>query len=314
MVAATAACTLLYLANFHPQHLPFAFRLPAIFGETPPLRNTYGGTLLGLIFGSVAFLIFLFASALGIRKKRRLWKIGNVRFWLRAHIWLTVLTIPLVLFHCGFKLGGPLTSWLFILYSFVMVSGFVGIALQQFMPRLMKERLAREVIFEQIPHIRGKLFEAALELLRDVRAASKAEPERVEVGAAKSSLAATGTAVVEEVVLEEDPSINVIGDFLEHECLPYLRSTRSGKFQLADPKKATDLFRLLRVSVTSKWQPRVDEMEVWCEDRRLMDLQLRMHHWLHGWLFIHIPTSFALLIGTAWHAWVAVRYLVILPS
>ena len=55
-----------------------------LLGEAPPLRNTYGGTPLGLIFGSVAFLIFLFASALGIRKKQRTWPIGSVQFWLKA--------------------------------------------------------------------------------------------------------------------------------------------------------------------------------------------------------------------------------------
>ena len=33
------------------------------------------------------------------------------------------LTIPLVLFHCGFRLGGLHTSILFWLYAVVMVSG-----------------------------------------------------------------------------------------------------------------------------------------------------------------------------------------------
>ena len=42
-----------------------------------------------------------------------------------------------------------------------------------------------------------------------------------------------------------------------------------------------------------------------------MDLQLRLHHWMHGWLLIHVPTSFALLVVTAWHAWIAVSYLIV---
>ncbi|MDB6151741.1 MAG: hypothetical protein JWL90_194 [Chthoniobacteraceae bacterium] len=300
------------MANFYPQSLPFKFQLPAIFGEVPPARRTFGGTPLGLVFGTIAFLIFLFASALGIRKKKRSWKIGNVQLWLKAHIWLTVLTIPLVLYHCGFHLGGMHSSVLFILYSFVMGSGFFGLALQQFMPRLMKERLAREVVFEQIPFVRARIFESALELLRDVRAASRSELEKpLLAGAALAHPGAEPQGAV--VVLDEDPSIVMLTDFLDRECLPYLRSANGKGSQLADQKKATDSFRLLRLSVTERWQSQVNDMEVWCEDRRLMDLQLTMHHWLHGWLFIHVPTSFALLIYTAWHAWVAVRYLVILP-
>ncbi|HYR57994.1 MAG TPA: hypothetical protein VEO95_05175, partial [Chthoniobacteraceae bacterium] len=125
----TAAAALLYVANFHPQRLPLPIRLPAFFGEVPPARHTHGGTPLGLIFGSAAFAIFVLAAMLGIRKKQRTWPIGNVRLWLAAHIWLSTLTIPLILFHCGFRFGGPHTTWLMTLYFAVMGSGFFGLAL-----------------------------------------------------------------------------------------------------------------------------------------------------------------------------------------
>ena len=88
MALASAVCGVLFVANFFPHRLPFAFALPAFLGPSPPLRHTYGGTPLGLIFGAVAFLIFLFAAALGIRKKKRTWPIGNVQWWLKAHLWL----------------------------------------------------------------------------------------------------------------------------------------------------------------------------------------------------------------------------------
>ena len=42
----------------------------------------------------------------------------------------------------------------------------------------------------------------------------------------------------------------------------------------------------------------------WCDERRMLDLQMRLHHWLHGWLFIHVPFSFLLLMLTIWHAYV----------
>src|SRR6266478_5926528 len=87
-LAATAVATGLYLANFHPATVPF--KLPAVFGPVPPVRNTIGGTPLGLLFGIISYGIFLFAAALGIRKKRRTWPIGHVQHWLRAHIWLTI--------------------------------------------------------------------------------------------------------------------------------------------------------------------------------------------------------------------------------
>jgi hypothetical protein len=312
VVIATAGATVLFLANFYPEQLPFAVRLPTVFGDIPPKRHTFGGTPLGVVFGSLAFLIFLFAAALGIRKKRRLWRIGSAQFWLKAHIWLTVLTIPLVLYHCGFHLGGPHTTWLMFLYGVVMGSGIFGLVLQQFMPKLMKERLPREVVFEQIPHIRGLILDAAKAFREELAEASKTAappaaplPEAGGVPESRPTSAATAS--------KEDPSLQILTEFMDSECLPYLQRRRGTGMRLGDQRMAQNIFRLLRLNVTEKWSPRVEELFRWCEDRRLMDLQVRLHHWLHGWLLVHVPTSFVLLIYTAWHAWVAVRYLVVVP-
>lgn len=292
-LAATALAALLYAANFHPHRLPFHLPLPGFLGEAPPAREARGSTPLGLIFGTLAFAIFLFASALGIRKKQRLWPIGHVRFWMKAHIWLTVLTVPLVLFHCGFHVGGRHAQWLMVLYVVVMVSGFVGLVLQQFMPALMKDRLPREVVFEQIPRLRGQLFAAASEIRESLRAREPRAPSEAHA-----------------VAVAEDPSVRVLAQFLDDDCLPYLAARRGGRMRLGEAGTAAGIFRSTRVSVAAEWRPKVDALEQWCSERRWMDVQTRFQHWLHGWLLVHVPASFALLIFTAWHAWAALRYLV----
>ena len=161
---ATAVAAALYIANFYPEWLPEDRRLPPFFGETPPSHQTIGGTPLGLIFGAISFAIFIFAALLGLRKKIPLWRIGTVERWLRAHIWLTLLTIPLVLLHCGFHFGGPMTTLLIVLYAIVVASGIYGLALQHQMPRLMKDRLPAETVFERIPFIREQLAAAAVKM------------------------------------------------------------------------------------------------------------------------------------------------------
>ncbi len=288
----TAVCGFLFVANFLPHRLPFAFSLPAFLGPVPPLRRTFGGTPLGLIFGSAAFLIFLFAAALGIRKKKRTWPIGNVQWWLKAHIWLTVLTLPLVLFHCGFHLGGWHTGGLMLLYTIVMVSGVVGIVLQQFVPGLMRERLAREVVFEEIPHLRGLLLQAAAELREDL----------------KDSQPATGAATSADA---DQQSLPAITRFLDQECIPYLSAKNGSHLPLGHERAAAAAFSSLRLNTDPKWKPRIDLIQKWCDERRMMDLQTRLHHLLHGWLIVHVPSSIALLIGTAWHALAAVSFVAV---
>ena len=134
---------------------------------------------------------FCFRRAAQSSKKIPLWRVGTMQRWLRAHIWLTFLTIPLIILHSGFRLGGPMTTLLMVLYAIVMGSGIYGLVLQHLMPRLMKERLPAETVFEQIPHIRSQLCVAA-EKMRD--SLKPAPPKKPDAGAPAASPAKTVTA------------------------------------------------------------------------------------------------------------------------
>src|SRR5438552_11673809 len=166
VVLATIAASWIYFGNFHPRRLPAGFGLPPWLVQKPSEHRSVGGTPLGLTYGAIAFAIFIFATLFSVRKRVVLWRLGTLQRWMRSHIWLTLLTIPLVVFHSGFRLGGPMTTLLIALYVIVMVSGIYGLALQHQMPRIMMERLPAESVYEQIPHIRAQLS-AAAQKLRD---------------------------------------------------------------------------------------------------------------------------------------------------
>ena len=302
VLGAGAVAGLLYLANFHPDLLPFHLPLPAFLGPTPPLRGTIGGSPLGLIYGILALLIFIFAALLGARRTKPAWRIGRVQVWLKAHIWLTLLTVPLIALHCGFSAGGPMTQLLLALYAVVMVSGFYGLALQQFLPRMMKEQIPLETIFEQIPHILKTLHAAAQKLRQTVVAPPAAAP-------AATDPSAPTVAPVPAEPAKVDPSTDILKQFLDQEALPYLAAKRGDKLRLGSQRVADDYFRALKVSITAQWHADVERLQNWCDERRQLDLQTRYQHWLHGWLFVHAPISFVLLALTAWHVVVTVwRY------
>ena len=297
---ATLGAVLLYLARFHPASLPFAFELPSILKDAGAPKNTYGGTRIGLLFGTLAFLIFLFSAALGVRQKKRLWRIGRVELWLKAHVWLTIFTLPLVIMHSGVSMGSPHTSLIMWLYFIVMGTGFFGIAMQQFIPSLLKERLPREVVFEQIPHIRKRAIDAAETLLKDC------SPAEAKPDAKPDPKAVPPTA-------EDAESCEAICEFLKSDALPYLRLRRGDKHRLGSQRAGDEAFRLLKLGVALKWLPRVEELQACCDERRRTDLQAKLQHWLHGWLLIHVPISLLLIILTLWHAVVAVRLFVVNP-
>lgn len=341
VLLATGVAALLYVANFHPQRVPPQFRY---FGETPPEHATIGGTPLGLVFGTVSLAIFVFAALLGVRKKLPIFRIGHVKRWLRAHIWLTLLTIPLILLHSGFHLGGPMTTLLMALYAIVMVSGIYGLILQHKLPTWMKEELPAEIIYEQIPNIRAQLCTAA-ERLRDAytREREARVSERPLPSAARTALATAvipdvsehavlktpsaiekpmgggtirGTSVSVAAITDSDerePEQEIVTDpeseatlasFLDRQLIPYLQARRGEKFRLGNPRYADETFRHLKLRVAGSYRARVEEMQGWSDERRLLDAQTRFQHWLHGWLLVHVPLSFLLLLLTVWHAFV----------
>src|SRR5690348_81648 len=87
-VAATLVMGVIYTEVFHRGALPDYIPVPKSWGSMPPGRRSIGATPLGIFYGTAAFLIFIFAALLGARKKKRHWRIGSARAWMRAHIWL----------------------------------------------------------------------------------------------------------------------------------------------------------------------------------------------------------------------------------
>jgi hypothetical protein len=191
----------------------------------------------------------------------------------------------------------------------VMVSGFLGLALQQFMPRLMTQRLPREVVYEQIPYVREMLVEAADELWKELAPTARKPVAITGAGLVPVGAGARPSPALGALPQEEDGGTHAMAEFLHDDCLPYLRARSGTGHRLGNQKAADDLFRLLRLNVTERWREKVDLMQQWCEDRRALDAQTRLHHWLHGWLLIHVPISFALLVITFWHAYVTVIFL-----
>src|SRR2546427_3428336 len=121
------------------------------------LNGPSGGSWPGLAFGVVGFALMIYAGALGARRKVPTWRVGRATTWMKGHLWLGLLSYVLILYHAGFAWGGTLTLVLMALFTIVIASGIYGVLLQQFMPRLMTERLPLETVYEQIDVIVAQL-------------------------------------------------------------------------------------------------------------------------------------------------------------
>src|SRR5665213_3553651 len=116
-----------------------------------------GNSMPGLIYGVLGYGAMLFAGLMGARKKVPLWRIGRARVWMRGHLWLGALSLPLILFHAAFHAAGQLTLVMMILLIVVVLSGVTGAAIRHYLPKRILSEVPLETIFEQIPAVREHL-------------------------------------------------------------------------------------------------------------------------------------------------------------
>ncbi|HEY2881694.1 MAG TPA: hypothetical protein VGJ15_04660 [Pirellulales bacterium] len=287
-----------------------------------------GASAQGLVFGIGGAIIMLFEFLLWPRKHFRVLRIGMVKVWMRAHIWLGLLTVPLILLHSGFTWGGQLSTLLALVFIVVIASGIYGLWMQQWLPKLMLNELPAETIVSQVDHVARNLCEDAEQLVAATcgleadeitqwrgaePAALVGEPEMaagpryVTIGALRQVGNVQGR-VLQTQVVEAVPGSEPLAQSFKKDIGPFIWSGGHNGTMLADPGKASNYFRQLRTALDPRAHTAVDVLESYCDQRRQFDRQIRLHRWLHGWLLIHLPLSIVLMVLMFIHAYVALKY------
>ncbi len=269
-----------------------------------------GGTVAGLTYGSIASAFMLFAGLLGARKKVPIWRVGRAQAWMRGHLWLGLLSFPLIFLHSGFRFGTGLTRGLMWLFVVVFVSGIFGAILQHFMPRLETQGVPLETIYEQIGRVRSQLVAEAQTIIDDASAAlAGSVSQATEEQRAESASAGTkgGLTVASGLQVDESASAE-LQEFFRREMEPYIAQGGSRGMALADRNNSKGMFQQLRLLLPPKLHSSVDDLENICEEKRELDQQTLYHRILHTWLLVHIPASYAILLLGAVHAVMALRY------
>jgi len=293
-------------------HRPWALRTGALLALAVLAYVPYavlsrngppGGSALGLIYGIAGYGLMIFAALLSLRKKFSIWRIGRAQTWMRGHLWLGLLSYPLIFFHAGFSWGHGLARLIMLILSIVIVSGLLGAALQHYMPRIMTDRVPLETIYNQIGRVQEQLLAEADDLM------SSLSPEKNEYGliVPASDQAATMTTT-STVVRVSQQSAQKLSAMYHQAVRPYLAHPGSYRQSMADRRVSKAMFAQLRtVTPDSIWAV-IDDLENICEEKRDLDRQSRLQRVLQGWLLAHIPLSYLLLALSAIHAIMALRY------
>jgi hypothetical protein len=300
-----------------------------VYSSASP-QGVRGGSAMGLAFGVMGFAFMIFAALLGARKRVPTWRVGRAQAWMRGHLWLGLLALPLVLFHGGFHFGGTLTRVLMWLLIVTVFSGVFGAALQHYIPRVMTTDVPLETIYDEIGRVRMLLREEADRRMESICGnlglAKSSGEEGLRAGgftalrtmaastvplrtsAAVSAGASATVAAAPEIILLSDEESAPLRRFYLSEMRTFLERPKQRGQRLGDAGKAGSAFAGLRTLVPAAAHTALGDLEDICDEARQLTRQERLHHWLHGWLLLHIPLSLALILLGAVHAVMALRY------
>jgi hypothetical protein len=257
--------------------------LYVVYASAAP-RGPSGGSWQGLGFGIAGSALMVFAGLLAGRKKVPRLPIGTARFWLKAHIWLGLLSVPLILFHAGFRWGGLLEQVLLFVFAIVIASGIAGVVFQQYLPRVMKDSTNREAMFEQLPH---------------VCAALRATADEQVVAICGSLFPPQDDSPSEQQSLRE---------FYIASVRPFLAAGIDRRTPLLNASRAAAVFSQMRHTVSPASRGTLQRLASICDERRELARQVHLHKWLHYWLFFHVPLSMSLLVLAIAHVIASVYY------
>lgn len=283
------------------------------------LTGPAGSTALGITYGAIALGMMLICAALGLKRRVPHWRIGRAQTWLRAHIWLGLLSGLFVALHGAFHLGGTMTTWLCILTTLVILSGLIGLALQYFIPSQLLHSVPGETVAQQLDRELAGLAEMAegvVEIVRDkpkvmregivLRYAGKSIDEPVaDYGGDAAGLDSQAVAALMKAS-EPIPGAEPLRAFYHAHARAFLTA---GRGLLADATTSGILFGNLRIASPQHVHEGIDELELLCDRRRQLMRQRKLMRLLMGWLFIHVPLGWTLIVMAVAHAVTALRYM-----
>ena len=259
--------------NFLWLKVALAFSLLALLGyaliDVQPRPN--GGSAYGYALGTVATLLILWLTLLGVRKRAMTRGRWSLKAWTSAHVYLGLSLIVVATLHTGFQFGWNVHTLAFALMMLVILSGIFGI--------VAYARLPQQLGASRSDMTRPQMMDALVKLDR-------------QLGIAAQPLGHDEAKTV-RLSLDDDPFRGGLYRRLSGRH-PRCRTVRA----LAETR--------LRLAVSTGDQAEALESIAALLERKAAALarirgHLRIKALLEIWLYVHVPVTFALLAALAAH-------------
>lgn len=257
-------------------------------GGSPRAR---GDTWQGYTLGTVAALLILWLTSLGIRKRRYRSALGSVQGWTSAHIYLGLALVLVATLHCAAEFHLNVHTVSYVLMCIVVASGIMGLIAYNSLPR--QQAAGRS------GSSRGALFADLFKLDKEITNLAKAcDPE--VAAAVLSSVARTrlGGGVTAQLTgldssMFENPNNKALdgtSKLVRNTDQKAVLACVAARLPRGYRQSETEALEVLVVALARR------QMVL----RRIRrDIQLQ--GWLRLWLYVHIPLTIATVAALIAH-------------
>jgi len=286
-------------------------------GEQPPASSA-----VGLVTGIAAGLLMLYLFSYALRKLapfRALFSKLTTNFWLRQHVWLGLLTVPLAVAHgARITAWGPLTTSLVVVYFGVILSGVWGIYRQQFVPTRLLEEIPDETIRSEIPHLSERLRQEAELLVLATCGPVKDEKGQIVIPPAlthhrnliKNAAVHPGkvAGVLAAMPMQPIPGCEPLRQYFDDVVNPYLNPRLAGHGTTFLRARMDQGFNDLKGRLPKQAHEVIEALQSVCDQRRQFEEQEDLHSKLHAWVSFHLVLSTVLVVLLVSHIFTAPFY------
>lgn len=259
-----------------------------------PIGEPNGGSWLGYTLGTIGALLILWLLWFGIRKRSYKSRVGTLRGWLSAHIYLGTSLILIAFLHSGFQVGWNVHTLALVLMLVVIFSGFFGVYAYMRYPTAMtkiRDSATRQSLLDEIAELDSQALVLADAVDPSVHGAVLRSIERTEIGGSFMTLLRPSQ--------ETDNALDQVRSFME----------QRDKVEKPGPKKdMSTMFAMVDFLAAGTTDTKSEALRKLLDtlaqkrsltDRITRDLQIQAL--MEVWLYIHVPLSIALLAALTAH-------------
>jgi hypothetical protein len=281
-----------------------------------PAVGPNGGTWLGYTLGTAGALLILWLTLLGVRKRRYSSKLGSVKGWTSAHVYLGLSLLIIATLHCAFQFGWNVHTLAYVLMCAVIASGIYGIVMYARAPAQItanRSQGKQESWLAELDEVNEQTLKLADQIGRDVHRVLVHSVERVRVGGGlRAQLFAPkepDRRAFEQLQQQLSETLALkTGQFTTRQLAP-AEQKKPRKPTMSNPDaQSTVMFmagQLAGMDQDAKDAERIQRLLDLIARRRdlitRINRDIRLHARMQIWLYCHVPLSFALLAALIAH-------------